>query len=98
MTIKGHTDTAVCMAYSPDGSVIATGSRDKTIRLWNSKTGKNLRTLAGHTGEASSLAFCAAGKQLVSWSEDGTVREWDLLASKATAVLTCPAKCSYRVG
>ena len=46
---RGHTDDVLSVSFSPDGTTIASGSWDKTIRLWNANTGDHISTLRGHT-------------------------------------------------
>jgi WD40 repeat protein len=57
--------------------ILASGSQDKTIRLWNANTGKYLRTLEGHRGEVNAVAFSPDGKTLASSSYDETIRLWN---------------------
>jgi len=65
------------VAFSPDGLLLASGSEDRTIRLWSVATGKTLRTLNGHLAAINSVAFSPDGKTLASGSSDQTVRLWD---------------------
>ena len=80
LTLKGHTDRVLAVAYSPTEDILASASADKTIRLWNQNTGKALLTLTGHTAEVKSIAFSADGRYLISGSRDLTVRVWDVMA------------------
>jgi WD40 repeat protein len=77
-TLKGHTDAVVCLAMSPDGKLLASGSRDKSARVWSTATGELLATLNGHEKTVTSVAFTLDGKQLITGSADGTLKLWDL--------------------
>lgn len=64
------------MAFSPNGELLASGSLDDTVWLWQVKDGKLLSTLKGHTGTVFSVTFSPDGSTLPSGSGDGTVRLW----------------------
>ncbi|MCS6807020.1 MAG: right-handed parallel beta-helix repeat-containing protein [Blastocatellia bacterium] len=80
-TLSGHTDWVNSVAFSPGTKLLASGSGDQTIRVWDVGTGNLVRTLSGHTAWVSSIAFSPDGKVLASGSGsgflDGTVRLWD---------------------
>lgn len=80
MTLKGHTDKVMAVAYSPTEDILASASADKTIRLWDKHTGEALLTFTGHTAEVTSIAFSVDGRYLISGSRDLTVRVWDVMA------------------
>ena len=77
-TLTGHTDIVYSIAFSPDGNILASGSRDNTIRLWDASNGAHLHTLTGHTVAVLSVAFSPDSNVLASGSEDGAVRVWDM--------------------
>jgi WD40 repeat protein len=74
---KGHSDAIWSFTFSPDSARIASGSEDRTARLWNAATGALLATCQGHSGKVLSTAFNADGSRLVTASSDRTVRQWD---------------------
>jgi WD40 repeat protein/tetratricopeptide (TPR) repeat protein len=73
--LEGHTDVLWGVAYSPDGKLIASGSTDRTIKIWR-PDGTLVQTLDGHEFAVTSLAFSPDGKTLVSASLDNTVKLW----------------------
>ncbi len=75
---QGHTAWIVCLAYSPNQTMIASGSRDETIRLWDSATGQCLKTLSCSGSWVQTLMFSPDGRSLVSGDSDGVIRVWDV--------------------
>ena len=77
------------LAFSPDGTKLASGSRGTTIRLWDTTSGDELAALQRHTGKGwtTVLAFSADGKMLASGSTDKTVQLWDATTGEPRATL-----------
>ena len=77
--LKGHTDNVTFASFSPDGSLVATASDDKTARIWRVETGECIHILQGHEGSVGSAMFSPDGAHIVTASEDNTIRIWDVL-------------------
>jgi WD40 repeat protein len=77
-TLRGHLNRVWTIAFSPDGQMLASGSDDQTIRLWNARDGNCLKVLQGHTSGVTSVRFSPNGQTLASGSEDASVRLWSV--------------------
>ncbi|PHM10091.1 protein kinase domain-containing protein [Nostoc sp. 'Peltigera malacea cyanobiont' DB3992] len=77
-TLQGHSRSISSVAYSPDGRIIASGSEDETIKLWDVGTGREIYTFQGHSSYVKSVAFSPDGKTLASGSNDKTIKLWDV--------------------
>src|SRR5262249_37379593 len=77
LSILRQTGFVSSVACSPDGKRLATGSWDRTVKLWDAATGQELLTLKGHSEAILSVAFSPDGKRLATGSQDQTVKLWD---------------------
>ncbi|AKV67221.1 serine/threonine-protein kinase [Microcystis panniformis] len=87
-TLTGHSNVVWSVAYSPDGRYLASGSWDKTIKIWEVATGKQLRTLTGHSDWVRSVVYSPDGRYLASGSWDKTIKIWEVATGKELRTLT----------
>ncbi|HSL29219.1 MAG TPA: WD40 repeat domain-containing protein, partial [Anaerolineales bacterium] len=77
-TLSGHQQDVISVTFSLDGTYLATGSVDTTVRIWDVSSGDLLRVLEGHAAEVGGLAFSPDRKLLLSSSEDGVLIIWEV--------------------
>ncbi|NLS95255.1 MAG: WD40 repeat domain-containing protein [Planctomycetaceae bacterium] len=87
--LEGHTGPVTAAAFSPDGTRCATGSHDKTIRLWDTSTGRCLCVFRGYLGTIHDIAYSPHGERLLSAAEDGAAF-WNVAAFVASPTKSSP--------
>lgn len=82
-----HADLVFCAAFNPQGSLLATGSFDETVRLWDVRTAHCVALLPAHQEPVTSAEFSADGSLLVTSGFDGLVRVWDVASRQCLRTL-----------
>ncbi|KAJ5966782.1 hypothetical protein N7501_003030 [Penicillium viridicatum] len=77
-TLEGHYGRVTSVAFSPDGKLVASGSTDQSVKVWNTITGAIHKTLEGHSRWVTSVAFSPDSKFVASGSRDSTVNVWNI--------------------
>jgi WD40 repeat protein len=96
-SLAGHTDVVNCMALSPNGKKLISGSNDKTVMIWDLTTGKALKTLKGHAWKVTSVNWNNDGRYAVSTGNEGETLVWDAEAGQVLSTITKPgnnARCA----
>jgi WD40 repeat protein len=88
-TFSGHTDSIYSAAFSNDGKLLVTGSKDNTARVWDVASGKLLLLLTGHSAEVGSVAFSPDGTKVLTGSN--TARLWNITGDNQQQTFSVPA-------
>ncbi|MDP8228231.1 MAG: hypothetical protein P9M15_02120 [Candidatus Electryoneaceae bacterium] len=87
-TLTGHSKQVNSVAFNHDGTLLASGSYDKTIILWNPNNGQQLKSLTGHSRCVRSVCFSPDGAQLVSCADDKTIKLWNVQTGGIVRTMT----------
>lgn len=79
---KGHELAVLTVAVSPDSNYVATGSRDKSVKLWELSTGREVRSFLGHSASVNQVDFSSDGKHLISANGDASIKIWEVATGK----------------
>lgn len=83
------------MQWHPNCNYIATGSSDKTVRMWDVSSGECVRIFIGHRSMILSLAISPEGRYMASGDEDGTIMLWDLATGRCLTPLMGHTSCVW---
>merc|ERR1719150_3426324 len=78
----------MCLAVNQQGNIMASGSFDETVILWDVRSAKQIKILSAHSDPVSDLEFCADGSMLLSAGYDGLIRGWDMNSSSRRCIKT----------
>lgn len=92
---QGHSMSMSALAYSPDGSLLATSGEDSKIKLWNTLSGFCFVTFSEHESGVTGLTFTPSGKVVLSSSLDGTVRAFDMTRYRNFKTFTSPRPVQF---
>lgn len=87
VALVGHKKQVAILAFAPNGRVLATGSDDKTVKLWDATTGQLITTLIGHQGPVYDLRFSPDGRTVASLSDDKKPRLWNVMTGQLQTTL-----------
>jgi WD40 repeat protein len=95
LTMSGHTAPVTAVAYSPNARMIASGSADRTLKVWDAASGQLLRTFPGDYGAVSSVAFLPDSRRLASASLNGAIIIWNVDSGQPIRSLKADANYSW---
>lgn len=91
--LSGHSNNVYALAFTPDGRRLVSGSRDRTLRIWDLASRTSIATLAGHSDEIFAVAVSPDGRRIVSGGRDAMIRVWD--ARDHFEITQLPGHASY---
>ena len=92
-TLQGHSCIVNSVSFSPDGTKVASGSNDNTVKLWDVTSGECLQTLEGHSHYVNGVSFSPDGTKVASGSWDKAVKLWDVTSGQCLQTLEGHSDC-----
>ena len=89
LTFSGHESAVMSVAFSPDGSIVLTGSQDGLAGIWSAQTGQVLNALSGHTNYVNAVLFSPDGSMIATGSSDNTARLWNAATGQEILLRSC---------
>ncbi len=96
-TLLGHKNEIYIAAFNPEGTLLATGSADRKVKVWDATAGKELFSLSGHTGAIYEVKFDPINPSLITGSDDGTIRIWDIAPSRELLTISAQNSSSGQI-
>ena len=97
MVLKGHKKPVICVAVTPDGKTVISGSVDSSLKVWDLEPGQCRTTFKGHSNGVRGVTVTPDGKQVISSSADGALRVWNLETAACIATLETPGNDNWGV-
>ncbi len=88
--MTGHSGGVFGLAFTSDGKTLVSASSDRTVRLWDTEAGRQIRTLSGHSGAVFGVALSADSSWIVSAGGDATIRLWDRISGRQLKQIDAP--------
>jgi WD40 repeat protein len=93
--LSGHTGLVRCVTFSSDGTLLVSGSHDKTVKLWDVQTGGVIKTFHGHTNWVHSVSISSNHTTIASGALDNTIRLWDIQAGECCHIINQEQSVEY---
>ena len=87
VTLRGHSKQVLSVCFSPNGKRLASGSEDRSAKIWDAATGQVIHTLTGHVDSVTSVAFSPNGALIATASRDKTIKVWDAASGQELRTL-----------
>ena len=93
--LSGHSDSVGALCHSSDGTLLVSGSKDRTLKLWDVQTGGVIKTFCSHSGDICSVSISPNNATIVSGSHDRTIRLWNIQTGQRCRVIRQSGGVTY---